>query len=122
MFIINSQTNEPIFEQIINQVVKFKELGILKAGDKLPSVRALAGDLGINPNTVSKAYQELELMGIVESLNKKGVFINENKTELLKNKLLDNLAVILNDCLENKIAIKEVQEVVFRIYGGESND
>ncbi|MBQ6334081.1 MAG: GntR family transcriptional regulator [Erysipelotrichaceae bacterium] len=81
MFLINLQGKESIYEQIRSQIVKFIETGILKPNDKLPSVRSLAQDLGINPNTVMKAYQELEKNGYIYTLNKKGVFVADNSTE-----------------------------------------
>ena len=75
MFIIDVQSKDPIFEQIKKQINRFIQLDILKPDDRLPSVRSLALELGINPNTVAKAYQELEMEGIVYTLTKKGVFI-----------------------------------------------
>ena len=76
MFLINLQGKESIYEQIRSQIEKFIKTGILKPDDRLPSVRSLAGDLGINPNTVMKAYQELEKEGYIYTLNKKGVFVS----------------------------------------------
>lgn len=78
MFLINLQGKESIYEQIRNQIIKFIENGVLKPNDKLPSCRALAADLGINPNTVNKAYSELEKNGYIYTLNKKGVFVSKD--------------------------------------------
>ena len=78
MFLINLQGKESIYEQIKSQIEKFITNGILKPGDKLPSVRSLAEDLGINPNTVMKAYQELERNGYIYTVTKKGVFVSED--------------------------------------------
>ena len=75
MFLINSQSNEPIYEQIKRQIRRFIQAGVLQPDEKLISVRALAQQLNINPNTVQKAYQELESEGILYTLPKKGVFI-----------------------------------------------
>ena len=75
MFLINLQGKDSIYEQIRSQIEKFIKTGILKPDDKLPSVRSLAAELGINPNTVMKAYQELERNGYIYTLNKKGVFV-----------------------------------------------
>lgn len=77
MFLLNLQSKDPIFEQIQNQILRFIETGILAPGDRLPSVRQLAKDNGINPNTVAKAYSELEKRGYVYNLPKKGVYIAE---------------------------------------------
>ena len=81
MFLINLQGKESIYEQIRSQIVKFIEAGILKPGDKLPSVRNMAEELGINPNTVMKAYQELEKNGYIYTLNKKCVFVSDLQGE-----------------------------------------
>ncbi|MBE6123120.1 MAG: GntR family transcriptional regulator [Erysipelotrichaceae bacterium] len=75
MFLLNLQSKIPIFEQIRDQVIRFIEAGVLKPGDRLPSVRQLAVDNGINPNTVAKAYAELEKAGVVYNLPKKGVYV-----------------------------------------------
>lgn len=81
MFLINLQGKESIYEQIRSQISRFIDTGILKPGDKLPSVRSMAEDLGINPNTVMKAYQELEKNGYIYTLNKKGVFVSGDAGE-----------------------------------------
>ncbi|MBQ1899408.1 MAG: GntR family transcriptional regulator [Erysipelotrichaceae bacterium] len=79
MFLINLQGKESIYEQIRSQIVRFIQAGILRPDDRLPSVRSLAMELGINPNTVMKAYQELEKNGYIYTLNKKGVFVSGSK-------------------------------------------
>ena len=78
MFLLNLQSKIPINEQIQNQILRFIEAGVLKPGDRLPSVRNLASENGINPNTVARAYSELEKNGYVYNLPKKGVYVAEN--------------------------------------------
>ena len=78
MLLINLEGSGSICEQISDQIAKYIDLGILKPDDKLPSVRALAQDLNINPNTVMKAYQQLERDGLICSLSKKGIFVARN--------------------------------------------
>ena len=77
MFFLNTQSKEPIFEQIQNQILRFIQAGVLAHGDRLPSVRQLAQENGINPNTVSKAYIELEKNGYVYNIPKKGVYVSD---------------------------------------------
>ena len=60
MFSIKTQSRIPIFEQLKKQILEYISAGVLHGDDQLPSVRMLASSLGINPNTVAKAYQELE--------------------------------------------------------------
>lgn len=69
----------PIYWQIVEQVTKAVADGALKAGDQLPSVRALAERLVINPNTVARAYNDLVREGVVESLRGKGLYIAERR-------------------------------------------
>ena len=89
MFIIDIQNKVPIFEQLKKQILEFISIGILLPNDKLPSVRSLATDIGVNPNTVSKAYQELENQGYIYSVKGKGCFIEMKKHQITKDKLLE---------------------------------
>lgn len=75
---LDMQSRKPIYEQLKEQILKLMMLGILAADEKLPSVRSLARDVGINPNTVQKAYQELEHDGIIYTVPGKGSFIAGN--------------------------------------------
>ena len=81
MFLLDFTSKEPIVSQIHAQIVRFIEAGILSPGDRLPSVRQLAQDNGINPNTVAKAYTMLEQSGVVYNLPKKGVYVAQIDTK-----------------------------------------
>ena len=87
MLLISLNGKDSIFEQIKMQIVKFIEIGALKPGEKLPSVRMLAQDLGINPNTVARAYSELEAEGVIYTMNKKGAYVSDKK-------MTDNIVLI----------------------------
>ncbi|GCD09965.1 GntR family transcriptional regulator [Clostridium tagluense] len=78
MINIDSRSSKPIYEQIIEKIKENIIKGILKPGDKLPSVRELASIIAINPNTISKAYNELERMKAIEVIRGKGTFVVEN--------------------------------------------
>ena len=65
----------PIYAQIVDNVRKGIAAGVLQHGDKLPSVRELAAELAINPNTIQRAYRELEMQGCVASVPGKGCFV-----------------------------------------------
>src|SRR5579863_8644159 len=71
----------PVYRQIIDQVRGGMAAGTLGAGDQLPTVRQLAVDLEINPNTVMRAYRELELGGMLETHQGTGTFISDKKVE-----------------------------------------
>ena len=90
MFIrVNPSSSTPIYNQVVDQVKHAVAAGRLKTGDQLPSVRELAIELRINPNTVAKAYRELEQGGVVLARQGSGGFIADrpptiSKTERLK--------------------------------------
>ena len=65
MINLDYRSRVPIYDQIVNGIIKLRTIGVLKADDKLPSVRQLAGELRVNPNTVQKAYKQLEDEGLI---------------------------------------------------------
>ena len=75
MIQIDLQSRVPIYDQLIRGIVRLIHIGVLETDAQLPSVRSLAVDLGINPNTVQKAYQLLEAQGIIYSIAGRGSFV-----------------------------------------------
>ena len=84
---IDYTKREPIYEQIVSEGEKLITLGVLTPGSQIPSVRALAYDLGINPNTVKKAYDMLEENGLIISKSTKGTFISDDVSMAKKQKI-----------------------------------
>lgn len=78
MLRIDPRSSTPIYEQIELGIKELILKGALKYGEKLPSVREMSSILTINPNTISKAYGELEREGVIETLRGKGTFITDN--------------------------------------------
>jgi GntR family transcriptional regulator len=78
-FNINTGSNTPIYKQITDQVRLAVAKGKVAVGDQLPSVRALAEDLVVNPNTVARAYADLMREGLLESRSGRGVFITQKR-------------------------------------------
>ena len=113
MYLINLQGKQSIFEQIKGQIIRFIEIGVLKPNDKLPSVRTLASELGINPNTVARAYSELEKEGVIYTLNKKGVFVS-NKDK--NNYLIDQAKIAVETLKNDGLKKKELIEIVNKLY------
>ncbi len=110
------KTNLPIFEQIYEEYKKLIELGIFKDGDKLPSVRELGIELGVNPNTVSRAYELLIKDGYVKSLEKKGIYVNYNESNLSKkNSQIKKQIIEIKDSGLNK---DELIQIINEVYGG----
>lgn len=80
-FALDLHSGVPVYRQLIDQVRSGMVLGSLNAGDQLPTVRQLAVDLAINPNTVLRAYRELELGGLLETHQGTGTFVGKKKVE-----------------------------------------
>ena len=83
-FRFDAHSGVPVFRQIIDQVQAGIAAGSLKCGDQLPTVRQVAVDLAINPNTVLRAYREMEIRGIVDTQQGTGTFIASRKIEQSK--------------------------------------
>ncbi len=80
-FRLDLRSGVPAYRQIIDQVLGGIAAGSLKAGDQLPTVRQLAVDLSVNPNTVVRAYRELEIRGMLDSQQGTGTFIAARKNK-----------------------------------------
>jgi GntR family transcriptional regulator len=78
---VDLKSGVPIYRQIIDQVRSAIATGTLGPGDRLPTVRQLSVDLSVNPNTVSRAYNELELTGLVQTHMGSGTFIGDKRVE-----------------------------------------
>ena len=91
MISINQQSKIPIFKQVIEEIKLKIASGELERGEQLPSVRELAVSLSLNPNTIMKSYKELEREGFVKTKMGKGVFVNENLSDLKINNLKKNI-------------------------------
>ena len=83
MFTIDNMSRIPVYEQIVEQAERLLLSGQMKPGDAMPSVRGLATELGVNPNTIQKAYAELEHRGMTTSVPGRGSFLREDATEQL---------------------------------------
>ena len=75
-FHLDSRSGVPTYLQLVQQVKQSLRLGILRPGDQLPTVKEVVGSLAINPNTVLKAYRELDLDGLVEGRRGQGTFVS----------------------------------------------
>lgn len=77
MFQIDFSSRTPIYEQLYYNVIKLASAGVIKPGDKLPPVRIIAAQLGINPNTAAKAYRDLEQDGYIYSSVGRGSYLTD---------------------------------------------
>jgi len=80
-FDVDPRSSVAIYRQLVDGVKEAVARGILETGEKLPSVRELAAQVTINPNTIAKAYQELEREGIIETLRGRGTFVAARKSQ-----------------------------------------
>ena len=80
IFTVDPRSGVPIYLQLIEQVKRGVALGTLAAGEQLPTVKALALELTVNPNTVARAYRDLERDGVIETSPGRGSFVRNNGT------------------------------------------
>ena len=79
---INLTDGVPIYRQIVNQVKYLAASGLIKAGEELPPIRTLALQLKVTPNTIVKAYHELEISGVVQKRHGSGTFVSDARPQL----------------------------------------
>src|SRR5271163_4639478 len=94
-FRLDADSGVPVYRQIIDQVQGGLASGALSSGDQLPTVRQVAVDLEINPNTVLRAYRELEIRGVLDTQQGTGTFISERKPkrdDVERDRKLDQIA------------------------------
>ena len=88
MFELDLRSRKPIYEKLVDKLKEFIINEVLKPDEQLPSVRTLAQELTINPNTIQKAYRELEIQGFIYSVKGKGSFVSPNNQKKDGEKML----------------------------------
>lgn len=119
MICIDYKSRKPIYEQLIDNIKSLVVSGMLKRDDQLPSVRQLAQELAINPNTIQKAYSELEREGVIYSLKGRGSFIGSSLHELRsvqQRELLEQLAGLSAELCRLEVPQEQVCAVVQQTY------
>lgn len=119
MFQIDIMSRIPVYEQLIRQTEKFILLGVLKEGDKLPSVRQLSAELSINPNTIQKAFTELDRRGIIFSVNGRGNFVADKALKALevsRRSAFSDIKDQIKDFALAGISRNELHEYIDEIY------
>ena len=86
-FRVEAKSETPLYRQLMAQVQAMIACGRLRAGDRLPSVRDLAVELRINPNTVGRAYRDLEALGVLETRGASGSFVSNGQAMLSRQQL-----------------------------------
>lgn len=103
--ILSNSSDMPIYEQISSQVKARILSGTLAAGAKLPSIRALASDLGVSVITTKRAYADLEQLGFICTVQGKGCFVAEGNQELLRENQLCHIEELLTQAAEQAEAL-----------------
>lgn len=118
MINIDGKSRVPIYEQIKNQIMELIMLGIFKPHEKLPSIRALAQDAGLNVNTVKRAFLDLENSSVIYTLPGRGSFVNENAlgNKSLQKKALSEVADVITAARAKGIERLTIDELITKIY------
>lgn len=114
MIILDYKDRRPIYEQVSE---KFKELmfcGVISENESMPSVRSLAMDLSINPNTIQRAYAELERQGYIYTVKGKGSFAAENTAmkENRRKEILIQVSEVIDEAIQIGIPDEEIKKMV----------
>ena len=114
MIQLNYRDPTPIYQQIKDGIRRLIATGVIQEGEKLPSVRALASQLAINPNSIQRAYNELEAEEIILSIPGKGSFAAEktDRNALRKAELLQKLKALLHELRSLGVTSEELQGVL----------
>jgi GntR family transcriptional regulator len=113
---ISPSDGVPIYQQIVNQVKYLVASGRLRPGEELPPIRALADKLTINPNTVARAYRELEVAGVVTKRRTAGTYVSDAGSPLAWRERLRILAgradALLAEARQMNVGLEEVLELL----------
>ena len=124
MIILDYRDRRPIYEQVVERFQELMMTGVLRADSQLPSVRSLAMELSINPNTIQRAYAELEHRGYIYSVKGKGSFVADN--DQVKKAGLEAVLTHQEELAREarKLGVREEQlcDIIHQIYdrGGDS--
>lgn len=122
MITLDSRSREPIYSQLEKQIIKLINLGIYEKDSMLPSVRQMAMDLRINPNTVAKAYKILESKNILYTVAGKGVFVNSNNTKAIQLDAIKDVENALIDAKNTGLKKQDIINIVNNIWKENDND
>lgn len=125
MIEIDKQSRTPIYEQLIEQFEKLILNGILEIDETIPSVRSLSIELSVNPNTIQKAYNELERRGVTYSVPGVGRFVSKFGLDILKKEKQGSFQTLENAVTDLKLSgvtLGQILEKVTTIYGGNKID
>ncbi|MBE6552584.1 MAG: GntR family transcriptional regulator [Ruminococcaceae bacterium] len=125
MITVDFKDRRPIYLQIVENIKLLISKGALSENEKLPSVRSLSLELGINPNTIQRAYGELERQGVINTVQGKGVFVSsetESVIEERKKEALRKFSAALSEAKSAGVDEKTILEFVKASFNGEGGN
>lgn len=123
MIIIDKQSRVPIYEQLIEAIQQEILNGFWQPGELIPSVRSLSVELSVNPNTIQKAYNELERLQITYSVPGVGRYISTEAVQIVRKQKANaqnELQQVILDLKTSGMTLEELLELVKTYYGGDS--
>jgi len=117
LFRLNPSSGVPIYLQLMEQIKHAVETGALKAGDQLPTIRKLAEDLVMNPNTVVRAYRELQHEGVIELRHGSGAFISDSVAG--RTKITGKAQSIVQSAVERLVDTGMTEDEIRRLFDNE---
>ena len=126
MYRVDNQSRQAVYEQITQQVERYVLTGVLGGGDKLPSVRRMSTDLAVNPNTVQRAYTELERAGVIVTAPGRGAFVNDKGITTLRERrremFLSEFKALVAQLKLSGLDKQQIISVVERAYQEDNHD
>ena len=124
MILLDYKDRRPIYEQVVSKFEELMLLGAMKENEPLPSVRSLAMELSINPNTIQRAYAELERQGYIYSIKGKGSFVadNDHVKEAGRQEVLQRQADLAKEACALGVTKEQLWEQIVRIYEGNETE
>lgn len=119
MITIDYKDRRPLYQQIMDKIEELAAIGLINADEQLPSVRSLATELAINPNTIQRAYAELEKKGVTYSVPGKGSFLAKSQTSIVQDRtaeIAERLADIINESKKLAMRLETFQNMVSELW------
>lgn len=119
MIHVDFKDRTPIWEQLTRNITHLVVSGVLAPNEQLPSVRQLSGELGINPNTIQKAYSELERRGITYTVAGKGCFVTENTdriTQTKQDEISEKYRALTKEAMQAHMTRQQIDEIISAVF------
>ena len=116
---INFSSGVPIYLQLMEQIKHAVETGAIRGGEQLPTIRKIAEELAMNPNTAAKAYRELEVEGVIEVRHGSGAYVAEPKTPAAKTAAICRAGEVLRPAIQAARALGLTQPELRRVFEDE---